>query len=53
MTDSPLFGEVRRRGFTLIEIMIVLTIVGLMAAVLVPRISFYYEPPAALLQRSV
>ncbi|WP_208873665.1 prepilin-type N-terminal cleavage/methylation domain-containing protein, partial [Fretibacterium fastidiosum] len=53
MTDSPLFGEVRRRGFTLIEIMIVLTIVGLMAAVLAPRISFYYEPPAALLQRSV
>ena len=53
MTDFPPFGEARRPGFTLIEIMIVLTIVGLMAAVLVPRISFYYEPPSTLLQRSV
>lgn len=42
----------RRRGFTLIEIMLVLSIVGFAAAILVPRISFYYEPPGTLLQRS-
>ena len=42
-----------RRGFTLIEVMLVLAIVGVMAAVLLPRMTFYFEPPLALLQRSV
>ncbi|MCR4819481.1 MAG: prepilin-type N-terminal cleavage/methylation domain-containing protein [Fretibacterium sp.] len=43
----------KRRGFTLIEIMVVLAIVGVMAVVLLPRIFFYFEPPLVLLQRSV
>jgi prepilin-type N-terminal cleavage/methylation domain-containing protein len=43
----------RQRGFTLIEIMVVLAIVGVMATVLLPRITFYFEPPLVLLQRSV
>ena len=42
-----------RRGFTLIEIMVVLAIVGVMATILLPRITFYFEPPLVLLQRSV
>ena len=43
----------RRTGFTLMEIMIVFAIVGLIAAVALPRISFYFEPPSSLLQRSI
>ena len=43
----------RRRGFTLIEIMIVLAIVGMMAATLLPRMSFYFEPPLTVFQRGV
>lgn len=43
----------RRRGFTLMEIMIVFAIIGMIAAVSLPRISFYFEPPSALLQRSI
>ena len=42
----------RQSGFTLIEIMIVLGIVGLLAAMVVPRIFRYSEPPAVLLRRT-
>ena len=43
----------RRSGFTLMEIMIVFAIVGMIAAIALPRISFYFEPPSTLLQRSI
>ena len=43
----------RRSGFTLIEIMIVIVIFGVMATAVLPRVSFYREPPLVLLQRSV
>ena len=42
-----------RKGFTLIEIMIVLVIIGTLAGVLLPRMSFYFEPASALLQKAV
>lgn len=42
----------RHTAFTLIEIMIVLVIIGTMAGVLLPRMSFYFEPPSAILQRA-
>lgn len=41
------------KAFTLIEILLVLAIMGLMAGVAVPRLSFYFEPPAAVLQRAI
>ena len=41
----------KHKSFTLIEIMIVIAIIGTLAGVLVPRISFYFEPPASVLQR--
>ena len=41
----------RRRGFTLIEIMIVLVIIGTTAGVVLPRMSFYFEADGADLQR--
>ena len=43
----------RKKGFTLVEILIVVFIAGVLATVLVPRISFYFEPPAAILQRTI
>ena len=43
----------RRSGFTLVEILIVVTIMGMMAGVAIPRLSFYFEPPAAVLQRAI
>ncbi|MBR1486423.1 MAG: prepilin-type N-terminal cleavage/methylation domain-containing protein [Synergistaceae bacterium] len=42
-----------RKGFTLIEILLVLTIMGLMAGVSIPKFSRYFEPPAAVLQRTI
>ena len=43
----------KRLGFTLIEIMIVIVIIGMMAAAVLPRVAFFSEPPLTLLQRSV
>ncbi|MBQ7155663.1 MAG: prepilin-type N-terminal cleavage/methylation domain-containing protein [Synergistaceae bacterium] len=40
-----------RRGFTLIEIMIVLVIIGTAAGVLLPRMSFVFEADSTALQR--
>lgn len=43
----------RSKGFTLVEILIVLSIVGMLASVMLPRISFYFEPSSAVLQRTI
>lgn len=50
---SPMRPQRRRLAFTLMEIMIVLAVVGLMAAVLLPRLSSWSDPPLTVLQRSV
>ncbi|MBQ3446611.1 MAG: prepilin-type N-terminal cleavage/methylation domain-containing protein [Synergistaceae bacterium] len=42
----------RRKGFTLLEILIVVIIIGMMASVAVPRISMQFEPYSAVLQRA-
>ena len=44
---------INKRGFTLVEILIVICIVGALSSVLLPRISFYFEPPSAVLQRAI
>lgn len=41
-----------RKAFTLIELLIVLLIIGTLASVALPRISFYFEPPVVVLQRA-
>ena len=42
-----------RPGFTLVEIMMVVLVIGLMAAMVVPRVVRYYEPPMTALRRTV
>ena len=42
-----------RKAFTLVEVLIVLMITGMLASVMLPRISFYFEPASAVLQRAI
>ena len=42
-----------KKGFTLIEILIVVTIIGILSGVFLPRITLNFEPPGAILQRGI
>ncbi len=51
--ESMPTSRTRNKGFTLAEILVVLSIVGVLASVMLPRISFYFEPSSAVLQRAI
>lgn len=40
-------------AFTLIEIMLVIAITGILASIMLPRLSYFFEPQSAVLQRGI
>jgi len=48
---SPVFYGLCRRAFTMIELIVVIAILGTLAALIIPRVS-WMEPPKRILQRS-
>ena len=45
--------KIRRRGFTLVEILVVTALLALLAAVILPRLSFGVSDPHTALQRAL
>lgn len=43
----------KHTGFTLVEILVVLAVIGFTASVMLPKISFWFEPSSAILQRAI